>query len=339
MIKPPHPDIVKYPFDCHCRGFDMDRSRGLRLRHLELFHWTMVRGSITGAAEALGTSQPTVSRDLAELERLLGTRLFQREGRSIRPTREAEYLHGEVARNYLCADLLLDLSEQVVSGQAGRIRIASVPSMALGVVPAMIATLVRERPQSTVELQVHGRDTIFEMLAEHRFDVVFTVVGGTVPEGMDVELLGPARAVCVFHPDSPLAGLDVITPADLADSDFIALDPNYVSRQKIGEVFLKAGTTPRTFMTTQTAISACSVIRSGFGVTIIDPLTADFARDENLCVRRFEPVVTFDYIAAFPHRQVNRPLVEAAIRETRNGMTLLLERSEASGRASGESLP
>ena len=61
------------------------------------FDWGLVRsflaalehGSLLGAARALGTSQPTLGRHIAELEAQLGVLLFERTGRGLQPTATA----------------------------------------------------------------------------------------------------------------------------------------------------------------------------------------------------------------------------------------------------------
>jgi DNA-binding transcriptional LysR family regulator len=187
-------------------------------------------------------------------------------------------------------------------------------------VPEAIASLARTRPGCRFDLEVHGRDTIAGMMQAHRFDVVFTVVGGTETKGLTVEPLCTIRAVCVAHRASPLARLETVSPADLAGEPFISLAPSYLSRERVDEVFRRAGVFPHIFMTTQTAISACSVIRAGHGAAVLDPLTAYHALGEELCVRRFEPRVDFDYVAAFAHRGLARPLVRTAIEAVRERM-------------------
>ena len=47
-------------------------------RHIEIFHAVMTSGNLTAAAELLHTSQPTVSRELARFEKVIGLRLFER---------------------------------------------------------------------------------------------------------------------------------------------------------------------------------------------------------------------------------------------------------------------
>lgn len=288
------------------------RSAKLRLRHVELFHWIMSTGTVTGAAAAMGSSQPTISRDLAQMETIIGKPLFLRDNRRLEPTAEARILYAEVEKSYSSVDQLHELAGQVFSGAYGLLRIACVPSIALNLVPTAIHLMAGKAPYSTFELEVHSRDSILELLRSRAFDVAFTVLGGDTV-GLNTTYLATVDAVCVFHASSPLAALDVVRPQDVAQLPFISLAERYMSRWKVDEVMIRAGVQPKTLITTQTAISACGVIRMGTGVTIIDPLTAAAARDDSVLVRPFLPRVQFDYVAAVPNRDVNRPLVEGMI--------------------------
>ena len=57
---------------------DAPLSHRITHRHIEVFRAVMTTGSATGAADLLHSSQPTVSRELARLESLLGYALFER---------------------------------------------------------------------------------------------------------------------------------------------------------------------------------------------------------------------------------------------------------------------
>ncbi len=57
----------------------------VNLRHIEIFHAVMTTGNLTEAARMPHTSQPTVSRELARFEKVLGLRLFERTRGRLRP--------------------------------------------------------------------------------------------------------------------------------------------------------------------------------------------------------------------------------------------------------------
>ena len=65
-------------------------------RHIEIFHAVMTSGNLTAAAELLHTSQPTVSRELARFEKVIGLRLFERVRGRLHPTVQGLRLFEEV---------------------------------------------------------------------------------------------------------------------------------------------------------------------------------------------------------------------------------------------------
>ena len=73
-------------------------------RQIEVFRAVMVSGHVTRAAEVLHTSQPTVSRELARLEQVLGIELFERVKGRLRPTVRALALLEEVELSYVGLD-------------------------------------------------------------------------------------------------------------------------------------------------------------------------------------------------------------------------------------------
>lgn len=282
------------------------------LRHLEVFHWVMTCGTQAEAARRMGTSQPALSRDLAQLERLLGHRLFERRGRRLVASHEAEQLHRELSTSYQSIERLLQMSAELLAGTGGHLRIGSVPSLGLAVIPRAIQRMALDAPRCRFELLVHTRDEISRLLAEGGLDVAFTVLGPqTHPTSADH--LIDAEAVCVMHASSRLADLQEVWPTDIADQPYISLAAGYLSRLQIDAIFLRAGVRPDVFLTTQTAVSACGVIRSGHGVTVIDPFTAAACASPELVIRPFRPSMRFTYVVASPARATQRALVAALL--------------------------
>ena len=77
-------------------------------RHLEVFRALMLSGSATAAAQMLFSSQPTVSRELARMESLLGYALFERAQGRLRPTARALSLWAEVQRSWQGLDRVVE---------------------------------------------------------------------------------------------------------------------------------------------------------------------------------------------------------------------------------------
>ena len=88
----------------------------VNLRHIEIFHAVMTAGSLTEAAHLLHTSQPTVSRELARFEKVIGLKLFERIRGRLHPTVQGLRLFEEVQRSWYGLDRIVSAAESLPDG-------------------------------------------------------------------------------------------------------------------------------------------------------------------------------------------------------------------------------
>jgi DNA-binding transcriptional LysR family regulator len=124
-------------------------------------------GSLTAAARVLGVSQPTLSRQVAELEELLGVALFERASRGLRLT-EAGTALLPPARHMLAAAQAVSLAS---AGQhrevAGTVRITASEIISAFVLPPILAALRGAYPAIQIELVASNRiDNLLEREAD-----------------------------------------------------------------------------------------------------------------------------------------------------------------------------
>lgn len=129
------------------------------------FDWQLVRsflavleaGSFTGAARATGAHQPTLTRQVAELENQLGMPLFERTGRGVTPTRAALSIL-DAARQMQAAALAL--ATGVAGGRerlGGTVRITTSQVAAAYLLPPLLAELQAAEPSIELELVASNR--------------------------------------------------------------------------------------------------------------------------------------------------------------------------------------
>ena len=139
----------------------------------------LAHGSLTQAAARLGTSQPTLSRQIATLEAQLGTPLFERGARRLRPTPAALAL-AEPAQCMLAAAQACALAADAVGAAAddlaGSVRLTASEVVSAEVLPGLLADLARRHPQIQVEL-VPG-DTLSNLL-EREADIAVRMLRPT----------------------------------------------------------------------------------------------------------------------------------------------------------------
>ena len=107
----------------------------VNLRHIEIFHAVMTTGNLTEAARMLHTSQPTVSRELARFEKVLGLTLFSRTRGRLQPTVQGLRLFEEVQRSWYGLDRIVSAAESLREFRQGELSIACLPVFSQSLLP------------------------------------------------------------------------------------------------------------------------------------------------------------------------------------------------------------
>ena len=112
--------------------------RSMTLRQLTYFLAVVEEASITRAAQRLHVAQPSLSQQLRELERALGGALIERLPRSIRLTSLGRQFEPHARAVVLAAERAEKVAAAALGGDAGDLEIATVRSIAFGILPASI---------------------------------------------------------------------------------------------------------------------------------------------------------------------------------------------------------
>jgi len=122
----------------------------------------LAHGSLTQAAARLGSSQPTLSRQIATLEAQLGAPLFERGARRLVPTATALALAEPAARMLAAAQALAVAADDARShaGElAGTVRLTASEVVSSQVLPALLAGLAQRHPAIQIELVPSDRQS------------------------------------------------------------------------------------------------------------------------------------------------------------------------------------
>lgn len=202
----------------------------LEIRHLRVLVAVAEHGSVTKAAVALGQSQPSLSAQLARIERHLGTRLFERNRTGVVPTARGKAVLAKA--RLVLADMAelraLDVDPQNEAPGAIELRLGGMPGPLL---PAAIGQLMRQYG-GALRLRAHAETSMSALVRrvqEGQLDAAFVAEfegyeTGT-PPGVQREVLVPVEPVFVGLADHhPLAEKEVVDLRDLADEQWL-VDP------------------------------------------------------------------------------------------------------------------
>ena len=263
----------------------------LKLRKLVVFQAVMETGSVSKAAERLGLSQPAVSIALTRLEEVLGYALFNRSKGHFVPKPEAMLLQADAELAIMSFERFASHAELIGRGAEGLVRVASIGSAGINLLPQVIATFAEQRPQVEVELQVRSSPQISYLVGNNQTDI--GVVEGPVSTHALAEAKFSIPCVCILRKDDPLAAQDVLRPEDLAEQRLISVFKDHPLDRQIRGAYEEAGVP----WTSQIRCYFFSIMRNlvakGAGVAIVDAINGCAEANDDVVWRRFEPEVAY----------------------------------------------
>lgn len=277
-------------------------------RQIEAFRTIMLRGTMTAAAEALHTSQPTISRLIAELEAATDLTLFARVGNRLQASAAGLAFYREVELSFIGLDKLTQTAREIAQVGSGRLRIAAAPVLALGVLPAVIARFKRTYPTVMVALEMRSEATIRRWVSSAYCDVGFATALPDTTGGRS-EPIYTAPGVCALPAGHRLARRRTLSAADLRGEALIL--PSYadMTRPALDQAFQQSGITPLPAIETPYGATICSLVGHGAGVGIVNPLAAAVHHHGDVVYRPFKPDIVFSGYAVYPEGDDLHPLV------------------------------
>ena len=253
----------------------------LELTRLKVFREVASLGSFTKAAETLGYAQPSISHHVAQLERELGTQLFERQARRVQLTPAGEVFLGHV-RSVLIqlADAEREVAETARLG--GRVlRVTAFPTAAATLIPAAVATFREGSP--TVDLRLTEADppeSVPALLAgDHDLAVVYDypALGGGQESGVDLEPLFVDHMAVAVPAAHRLAGADSVRLGELSEETWLAPHTS-MCRDAVDFACRNVGFVPDVVSETNDYMAMQGLVAAGVGVALLPRLAVAMSR-------------------------------------------------------------
>lgn len=240
----------------------------MELRVLRYFLMVAREENITRAAALLNVTQPTLSRQLIQLEEELGVKLFERGVHSITLTEEGMLLRERAQEMIaLCDKTIGDLSlwGQSISGQ---IAIGSGETRGLGYVSALMRRFQEEHPQVRYALFSGIADEIKEKLERGILDIGILTEPVDITKYEFVRLPIKEKWAFLTRSDSPLAEREYVTAEDVAAVPLIMVKRELM-RSELASWFGDNFATLDIRATCDLLFNYSTLVRSGIGSALI----------------------------------------------------------------------
>ncbi|MCC8396699.1 pca operon transcription factor PcaQ [Paraburkholderia sp. MMS20-SJTR3] len=178
----------------------------VKFRHLQCFLAVAQFGSVQRAADSLSITQPAVSKTVAELEAILGVRLFERGRHGAVPTREGQLFMPHASACVSALRQGVDLLAQAEGAAAATLEIGVLPTVAAVLVPPVLRQLAEPWPRVIVRLATGANPELLERLKAGSIE--FAIGRLADPErmvGLSFEQLFTEPLIAVVRAGHPLA--------------------------------------------------------------------------------------------------------------------------------------
>lgn len=241
--------------------------------------------NVSGAAAALFTSQPGVSKQVRLLEEELGILIFERSGKRLTGITEAGRHVLEIAGRLLTElGNLKRVGEDYALQATGTLDIATTHTQARYVLPVAVKHFMERHPAVRLRLHQGNPEQVAEWVSNGDADI--GIATEALEQAHDLITL-PCyqwKHVVVAPPGHPLPASTTrpISLAALADWPLITYDPSFTGRNRIDQAFERAGITPNIVLTAVDSDVIKTYVELGLGIGIIAEMAFDPLRDTGL---------------------------------------------------------
>jgi DNA-binding transcriptional LysR family regulator len=225
-------------------------SRRIKLQHFSVVAAVAQTGSMGKAAKQLAISQPVVSKVIADLEQMLGVRLFDRSARGVEPT---FYGRALLKRSVALFDDIKTSVEEIrflADPTAGELRVGMTEASFAGLGASIVERLWQRHPRLSFRvLQAESAALLNHDLPARRIELAVTPMPvSALPDELDAKILFRDRMHVVVGVKSQWVRRRKITWADLADEPWCVPpleNPDNLVGAAIADAFAAVGFKPR----------------------------------------------------------------------------------------------
>ena len=245
----------------------MPTLRDASLRQLQIFASAASTLSFSRTARVIHLSQPAVSMQMRELERLAGQPLFERVGRRLYLTHAGRELARHARDVLRCLDDADEALTALAGLRAGRIRIG-VTSTAKYFAPKLIARFTARNPHVAIELRVDNRQAVDVLLGDNELDLALM---GRPPDHLEtvVSPFADHPHVVIAPPDHPLARQRRPSLAAVARETFLVREQGSGTRAAMERFFTGQGLAPPVRMELPSNETIKQAVMAGMGLSFI----------------------------------------------------------------------
>jgi DNA-binding transcriptional LysR family regulator len=241
-----------------------DQLQDITLRY---FLEVVRAGSLTVASERLHVAASAISRQVTALEQALGTPLFERRPRGMKPTAAGEVLAAYALRCSLEAERVVDAIQALEGLHSGQVRVATSEGFATEFLPAAISAFRGQYPRIRFEMALCASAEVSLKVRQGEADIGLTFSRAAARD-IQVVHRQAAPVMAIMRPDHELAGARALTLARLVACPLALPDASSTLRQMIDIACSRQQLVVEPVLTTNHVGALLGFVMHGGGITM-----------------------------------------------------------------------
>lgn len=255
-----------------------------KIRQLEGFIAAADHRSFSAAADRMCMTQPAFSQLIQELEKIVGTRLFDRTTRRMELTEAGQLLLAQARRPVEDLQFAWESVAEMASGSRGSVSFAILPSAAFSIGTRAVARFHSDFPKVKVR-QLEDQDRLLmDKVLDREVDFGVGMMARPEP-ALQFHELFVDELMAVLRHDDPGARKRKIAWADLRDAGLILLPPTSSVRRLTDAGLALAGYSRAPDFEVVNMVTSLTMVRQGLGMTILPRIALDSMRMDGLVHR------------------------------------------------------
>ncbi|MBU2665641.1 LysR family transcriptional regulator [Actinoplanes bogorensis] len=243
----------------------------MQLQQLRYFLAVERTRHFTQAADILGVSQPTLSKQIHTLEDTLGAPLFERIRGGVTLTAAGQTLLPLAQRMIADADAAREAVSDIVGLRRGEVRLGATPSLCSSLVPEVLRTYRAAHPDIQLYVNEGGSQDLIENLEAHTLDLALIV---QPEEGVDdslstIPVLRESLVVASVADQPPPSPHAQIALSELEHTPLVMFRAGYDIRGVTLDACRKAGFTPKFAVEGGEMDAVLAFVEAGLGVALV----------------------------------------------------------------------
>ena len=247
----------------------------MELRHLRYFLAVAEALNFTKAAKQLRIAQPSLGRQVQDLEDEMGVDLLKRSPRGVTLTAEGKLFLEEAREVLRRADESVKKVQALARGEYGELHIGYAPTPTVEILPPALAGFQKANPEVKVLLHDMSSDEIMDGLRNGGLQVAVTAwPSAEYHPDMEFESLKTYPVCAVLPASHPLGRLKTIPLEKFAAEPLVTLNrKNYPDAHTMFEkLFQSLGVKPQIALECDSGSSVITAIESGRGIALFAPV-------------------------------------------------------------------